>query len=162
MKRGWLIVLGGLFVAVAAYACVYLAGTSTQRSVAKSEKPALAWLQQEYQLNDAQFLRLCELHDAYRPKCMEMCRMIDEKNAQLQKLLAATNVITPEVKQVLGEAAQIRAECQANMLEHFYAVSRTMPPEQGRRYLAWVQKETLKTQQMLPGQPPASAAPGMP
>jgi hypothetical protein len=29
------------------------------------------------------------------------------------------------------------------MLQHFYDVSRTMPPEQGKRYLAWVQQQTV-------------------
>ncbi len=153
MKRTWFIAIGGLFVAVAAYACVYLAGTSAQRAVANSDKPALAWLQQEYHLNDAQFARVCEVHDAYRPKCMEMCRMIDAKNAEVEKLLTATNVITPEIKQALAEAAAIRAECEAAMLEHFYKVAQTMPPEQAKRYLAWVQQETLKPQRMMPGEP---------
>jgi uncharacterized protein YdcH (DUF465 family) len=162
MKRAWFIVLGGLLVAAAAYACVYLAGTSAQRELANSDKPALAWLQQEYQLNDSQFARLCELHDAYRPTCMEMCRKIDAKNAQLQKLLAATNVITPEIKQAIAEAAEIRAECETAMLDHFYKVARTMPPEQGRRYLKWVQQETLKPSKMMPGETQSSAPPAMP
>lgn len=153
MKRTWSIVLGGLLLAFAAYACVYLAGTSSERALAKSDKPALAWMQQEYHLNDAQFARLCELHDAYRPTCMEMCAKIDAKNAQLQKLLAETNVITPEIKQALAEAAQIRAECEAAMLDHFYKVAQTMPPEQGKRYLEWVQQETLKPTRMMPGEP---------
>lgn len=161
MKRPWFIVLGGLVLAFAAYACVYFTGTSTERALARSDKPALAWLQQEYQLNDAQFARLCELHDAYRPTCMEMCRKIDAKNAQLQKLLAATNVITPEIKQALGEAAQIRAECEAAMLDHFYKVAQTMPPEQGMRYLEWVQQETLKPTRMMPGEPQTSVQPEM-
>lgn len=160
MKRTWFIVLGGLLLALAAYACVYLAGTSAERALAGSDKPALAWLQQEYHLNDAQFARVCELHDAYRPTCMEMCRKIDAKNAQLQKLLAATNVITPEIKQALAETAEIRAECEAAMLEHFYKVAQTMPPEQGKRYLEWVQQETLKPTRMMPGDSQA-ASPGM-
>jgi hypothetical protein len=29
------------------------------------------------------------------------------------------------------------------MLEEFYQVSRSMPPDQGKRYLAWVQGQTL-------------------
>lgn len=161
MKRTLFIVLGGLLLAVAAYACVYLAGTSAQRALASSDKPALAWLQQEYQLNDAQFARVCELHDAYRPTCMDMCRKIDAKNAQLQKLLGATNIITPEIKQALVEAAEIRAECEAAMLAHFYKVAQTMPPEQGKRYLEWVQQETLKPTPMMPGEPRESAAPEM-
>ncbi|ODU25140.1 MAG: hypothetical protein ABS95_00935 [Verrucomicrobia bacterium SCN 57-15] len=162
MKRALLIISGGLFVAVAAYACVYLAGTSTQRAVARSDKPALAWMQREYQLNDTQFALLCEVHDSYRPKCQAMCRMIDEKNAKLQVLLSSSSVVTPEVKRALAEAAEIRAECQANMLEHFYAVARTMPPEQSERYLAWVKQETLAPRQMMPGESRTSSSPRMP
>lgn len=160
-KRAWIIVLAGLFLAVAAYACVYLAGTSTQRAVARSDQPALAWMQQEYQLDDAQFARLCEVHDAYRPKCLAMCRMIDEKNAQIEKLLAGTNVVTPEIKQALAQAAAIRGECETAMLEHFYKVAQTMPAKQGQRYLAWVQQETLKPRQMMPGATPTIPSTGM-
>ncbi len=160
-KRAWFVVLGGLFLAVAVYACVFLAGTATQRSVDNSDKPALAWLKQEYRLDDAQFTKLCEVHDAYRPTCMEMCRKIDAKNAQIEKLLAVTNVITPEIRKALAEAAEIRAECEAAMLEHFYKVAETMPPEQGKRYLAWVQQETLKPAQMMPGASREASPPGM-
>ncbi len=160
-KRAWFVVLGGLFLAVAAYACVFLAGTSAQRAVDNSDQPALAWLKQEYQLNDEQFTRLCEVHDAYKPKCMAMCQMIDEKNAQIQKLLAETNVITPEIRKALADAGAIRAECEAAMLEHFYKVAQTMPPEQGKRYLAWVRQETLKPSQMMPGESQTASSPEM-
>ena len=152
MKRAWIIVLSGLFLAVAAYACVYVAGTSARRAVATSEQPALAWLQQEYQVSDAQFNHLREVHEAYRPKCMAMCCRIDSTNAQLRKLLEATNVITPEIKRTLAEAAGIRAECQAAMLAHFYQVAQTMPADQGKRYLEWVQGETIKLAPMAPRQ----------
>jgi hypothetical protein len=162
MKRALLIILCGLIAGIAAYICVFLAGSSPQKSAAGGEQPALAWMRREYKLSDAQFRQLCALHDAYRPKCADMCRLIDDKNAQLQTLLAATNTITPEIRQALAEAAQIRAQCQANMLEHFYAVSQTMPPAQGQRYLAWIRAETLKTPQMLPGGPGSSLMPKMP
>ena len=36
----------------------------------------------------------------------------------------------------------MRADCQAAMLNHFFAVSRTMPADQGKRYLAWVLTQT--------------------
>jgi hypothetical protein len=29
------------------------------------------------------------------------------------------------------------------MLRHFFQVSQTMPPEQGRRYLAWVKEKAF-------------------
>lgn len=158
MKRTWLIIIGGLVLAAVGYACIYLHGTSAQRSVEQSFRPELAWLQQEYHLSDAQFARVMELHNAYAPKCEEMCRLIDGKNAQLQKLLTATNLITPEIKQALAEAAGIRAECESAMLEHFYKVAQTMPPEQGRRYLDWVQQQTLKPSGMMPGGAPTNAS----
>ena len=43
----------------------------------------------------------------------------------------------------LGQIAALRAECQSNMLAHFVAVSRAMPPVQGERYLAEMKKFTL-------------------
>lgn len=147
MKRVGFIIIVGLLVAFAGYACVYLACTGTQRSVEKKDGANLAWLQTEYHLTDAQFARVRELHDEYQPKCMAMCRQIDEKNAELQSLLAATNAITPEIKQTLAESAQLRMECEQAMLAHFYEEAQVMPPEQGRRYLAWVQSAT-----MMPGQ----------
>jgi len=147
MKRAALIMIVGLLVAFAGYACVYLACTGAQCSIEKKDGANLAWLQTEYHLTDAQFARVRELHDEYQPKCMAMCRQIDEKNAELQSLLAATNVITPEIKQALAESAQLRVECEQAMLAHFYEVAQVMPPEQARRYLAWVQSAT-----MMPGQ----------
>lgn len=162
MRRSWLIIFGGLILAGVAYACVYLYATAAQRSVEKSARPELAWLQQEFQLSDAQLARVLELHNAYAPKCDAMCRDIDAKNAELQKLLAATNVVTPEIKKAMSEAAEIRAECETAMLDHFYKVAQTMPPEQGRRYLEWVQRETLKPSKMMPGRTQSSSPSGMP
>lgn len=160
MTHPWLIVFGGLLAGVAAYDGAYLVETSPVRALAGSKQPALAWMQQEYHLNDGQFARLCTLHDAYRPKCLEMCRKIDAKNAELKKMLAAANgTITPEIERTLAEAAQIRAECQAGMLEHFSQVAQTMPPEQGRRYLQWVWQETLAARPMLPGEAPEQTSP---
>ena len=148
MKRAWFIMIGGLLLAVAAYICIYLARTSAARAMTGRDSLPLAWMQTEYQLSDAQMARVRQLHLEYEPKCMEMCRRIDEKNDQLQRLLMATNVITPEIKQALAETATLRADCQAAMLEHLYQVARVMPPDQARRYLDWMQTETL-----MPGMP---------
>ena len=153
MKRSWLILLGGLAAAVVAYACIYLHATSGQRSMEQSTQPELTWLKSEYHLSDAQFAQVVQLHDAYYPKCAEMCRRIDDQNARVQKLLATTNIVTPEIKQALAEAARLRVECQSAMMQHFYEVSRAMPPDQAKRYLAWVQSETLLPGQMVPTQP---------
>lgn len=154
VKRSLLIILGGLLAAGIGYACVYLPIMSSHRAGRKGPHPELAWLKKEYQLTDDQFAQVARLHDAYLPKCAEMCGRIDEQNAKVQQLLAATNAVTPEIRQALAEAARLRAECETAMLEHFYETSRQMPPEQGKRYLAWVQSETLLPGQMVPTRPP--------
>ena len=82
-----------------------------------------------------------------------MCRRIDDQNTRVQQLLAATNAVTLEIKLALADAAQLRAECESAMLQHLYEVSRVMPPDQGKRYLAWVQQETLLPGQMVPTTP---------
>ena len=155
MKRAWLILLGGLAAGLIGYACIYLHATSAQRSMERSSCPELAWLKTEYHLTDAQFAQAVLLHDAYKPKCAEMCRRIDDQNAKIQQLLAATNTVTPEIKDALANASQLRVECESAMMQHFYQVSRVMSQEQGKRYLAWMQQETLLPGRMLPTGPPA-------
>jgi Spy/CpxP family protein refolding chaperone len=143
MKRPSLIALAGILVAIAAYCGFYYAGTADTRKLVASPEPELAWLKSEFHLSDAEFARISQMHEQYLAGCAERCRQIDEKNAELKRLLASTNAVTPQIQAVLADAARLRAECQRQMLEHFYAVSRTMPPEQGQRYLAWVQDRTI-------------------
>src|SRR4051794_17988976 len=118
MRKPWLIILGGLAVGLVAYAGIYHRATSTQRSMEQSARPALTWLKNEYHLSDAQFAQVVQLHDLYHPKCAQMCRRIDEQNAKIQKLLTATNIVTPEIKHALAGAAQLRVECQSAMMRH--------------------------------------------
>jgi hypothetical protein len=143
MKRAWWILLGGLALAVGAYACLYLAGTAHSRSVSRAERPELVWLQQEFNLSDAEYTRVCSLHAEYVPRCAEMCRRIDEKNAQLKALLEQTDRLTPEIEKAMADVALLRVECEKNMLRHFLEVSRSMPPAQGQRYLSWIREQTL-------------------
>ena len=143
MKRPWLILVAGLVGAVLAYSAFYYGGTQTCRMMQQDQTPELAWLKTEFRLSDADFARVCQMHEAYMSGCMERCQRIDEKNQRLKQLLAATNAVSPEIEKTLGEAAQLRAQCQKEMLQHFYDVSRTMPPAQGDRYLAWVQERTI-------------------
>ncbi len=143
MRRPWLIILAGLILAVGAYWGSYRAASSSWHAIETSQVPELAWLKAEFHLSDAEFARVSALHDGYLAGCAERCRQIDQKNTHLKHLLAMTNAITPEIERTLTEAALLRAECYKQMLDHFYQVSRTMPPEQGKRYLNWVQNRTI-------------------
>jgi Spy/CpxP family protein refolding chaperone len=113
------------------------------RQMLECPAPELAWLKKEFHLGDAEFERITKLHDGYMPRCAELCRRIAQKNSELQQLVSGTNVDPKAVEQKLKEAGELRVECQKNMFNHFLEVSRQMPPEQGRRYLQWVQQRTL-------------------
>ena len=85
MKRGVLILALGLFTAVAAFACVYLVCIAPARSLQRNERPELAWLKEEFNLGDAEFKRVSELHAAYLPECQERCRQIDGSAIRTRK-----------------------------------------------------------------------------
>lgn len=99
----------------------------------------LSWLKREFQLNDREVARIQQLHEGYLPKCREMCARIAAKQDEVEKALA--NGQKPEQK--LVELGTLRAQCQAQMLEHFHEVSQAMPPDQGKRYLSEMERLTL-------------------
>ena len=143
MKRAALILIVGLLAAVAGYCTLYYCGTREHRQMLENPTPELAWLKKEFQLSDAEFQHVATLHDGYTPRCAELCQRSAAKHTELQQLMAGTNVDAKAVEQKLKEAGELRVQCQQNMFNHFLEVSRQMPPQQGKRYLQWVQERTL-------------------
>ena len=143
MKRAVAIVIAGLLAAAASYCALYYSGTRKHREMMESPAPELAWLKNEFHLSDAEFQRIVKLHEGYMPRCAELCQRIAAKNAELQQIVSGPQVDAHAVEHKLKEAGDLRVECQKHMLNHFLEVSRQMPPEQGKRYLQWVQKRTL-------------------
>ncbi len=149
MKKGALILIAGLLLGGAAFGGFYYLGTAPCRSMMQESQPELAWLKQQFNLSDKEFARITALHDAYLPQCAERCMVIEEQNRKLKALLEKDPTVTQEVRELLAARAQTRAMCEAEMLKHFQEVSRAMPPEQGRRYLAWVQEQTVLRPQAM-------------
>ena len=142
MKKGILILAFGFAIAVGAFVCAYAMKTAGARASAADERGELLWLKEEFKLSDSDFTKVRELHEQYLPACERMCAKIAKANGELSELVLKSAAVTPEVNAMLAEIAKLRLECQAQMLSHFYAVSRTMPETQGRRYLAEMQKLT--------------------
>lgn len=149
MRRGLLILGLGLAGAVLAFCCFYLAGTATPREWLRSQQPELAWLKHEFNVSDSELSRISKLHGAYLSQCKERCRQIENLNNKLTKAIGSAAQVTPEIEKLLDERGRMRTECQAEMLKHFFAVSQTMPPEQGKRYLAWAQEHTCLSEQVM-------------
>jgi hypothetical protein len=97
------------------------------------------------------------LHEGYEPKCAELCAQIAARNRELQSLIGNGTNVDAAAQAKLNEIAALRAQCQAQMLQHFVTVSQAMPPEQGQRYLAEMKRLTLgsheQTEQSMSGDP---------
>jgi hypothetical protein len=142
MRRSLTILILALGLGIASYLFVARQHPTLPVATHNEAAPELEWLKTEYQLSNDEFARICAMHNAYMPGCTEMCREIKEKNAKIQALIGSTNLVTPEIEHDLKELADLRLQCQLMMLRHFYEVSKTMPPAQGQRYIAEMQKQT--------------------
>jgi hypothetical protein len=158
MKRAVVILLLGALLGLATAAATYWSMTARQRAWFQQDQPELAWLCDEFRIAPPDFERISALHRAYLPRCAELCARIADCEARIRTLLDGSDRLTPEIEALLQEAAATRVECQKNMLEHFFQVSRAMPPEQGRRYLSWVKEKTFRMDHE-PG-PPREASHG--
>jgi Spy/CpxP family protein refolding chaperone len=148
MKRPSFIVLLALVVGAAVFAASYqLSHRLCAGKITANDD--LAWLRQEFQLGEAELARVRALHDGYLPRCAEMCRQIAAKKRDLEQVLARETNVNAAVEQKLSELGALRAQCQTEMLRHFAEVSQAMPPEQGRRYLAEMQRITLGTHEQI-------------
>ena len=143
MRRSVLILLAMLFGATAITGSAYLLGRQIWVRQRTASADDLDWLRYEFNLSDAEMQHVRHLHNGYLPKCRENCARIAAKKKELEVALEGAPGLTPEAQQKLAEVAALRAHCQASMLAHFFEVSRAMPPEQGRRYLAEMQRLTL-------------------
>jgi hypothetical protein len=143
VKKSTVILLLGLILGTAGFSGFYYFGTASCREMMRERQPELAWLKKEFKLTDAEFARIAELHAAYLPQCAARCQRIEDQNQKLRQLLTSASTVTPEIQSVLSERARLRADCEAEMMKHFIEVSRTMPAEQGQRYLEWVEQQTF-------------------
>jgi hypothetical protein len=143
MKRALFILFLGAALGVLGAAATYWSMTARHRALLQQDQPELAWLRTEFEVAPDDFTRISALHQAYLPRCAELCQRISSCEARIRDLLDQTDQITPDIEELLMEAAHTRVECQKSMLEHFFQVSGAMPPEQGRRYLAWVKEKTF-------------------
>jgi hypothetical protein len=143
MNRSLVIVLAALVLGAALAGGAYFAGRRACVMTHTNPADDLAWLRMEFHLSDAEMARIQKLHEGYLPKCAGMCAKIAAKKSELEAALSTTTNLDQVVQQKLTEVASLRAQCQVQMLQHFTEVSRTMPPEQGRRYLVEMQRLTL-------------------
>ena len=106
------------------------------RELAIVQEPELRWLQREFAVPDDAMTRIAALHRRYTAECEPMCEALRTSDAEISRLLANGQHMTPELEMALKRSNSIVAECQRRMVDHFYAVAKEMPRATGERYLA--------------------------
>ncbi len=149
MNRSLIILLGALAVGAAIFACSFFAARHTTVLCCAAPADDLNWLRLEFHLSAAEMAHIREMHEGYLPKCAEMCAKIAAKKRELDSLVGPGTNLTAAAQAKLNEIAVLRAQCQAQMLQHFVTVSQAMPPEQGRRYLAEMKRLTLHEHEQM-------------
>lgn len=146
MNRSLIIVLGALALGTALFGGSYMVSRHLCQVCVTEPAGGLDWLRKEYHLNDAEMARIQKLHESYISECAVMCQTVNAKKQALAAALNNTTNINPVVEQKLSDLAACRAQCQAKMLQYFVQVSQVMPPAEGRRYLADMQRFVLGLQ----------------
>ena len=149
MNRSLVILIGALALCGAIFAGSYFTARHATMVCCTRTMDDLSWLQTEFHLSDAEMVHIRELHEGYLPKCGEICAKIAEKKGELDAALGNSTNITAEAQVKLNELAALRAQCQAQMLQHFITVSQAMPPEEGKRYLDEMKQLTLGSHEQM-------------
>lgn len=99
----------------------------------------MAWLQKEYELDEATFEKVTDAHSSYFRECEDRCHELADVNRHFLSQLRenAPHLSDLDAVQVLQES--ICHECRLAMIDHVHQVSTLMPEEKGRRFIADVQ-----------------------
>ncbi len=139
MNRGIAVLVGLLVLAVAT-----AAGISQWRQ----PKAPVDWMRQEYGLTQEQADRVAKIERDYGSRCAEMCAWINRANEHLSELVRANRAVTPEVRSAITAADEVRADCRASMLAHFYEVAAVLPETKREKYLGTVLPAVLHPEEM--------------
>lgn len=135
MKKGLLFLVLALAAGLAAFYITRSHQQSIHKTVLLDSLPELAWLRVDLKLTDDQFAKASELHLAYRPTCVTMCRNIAEAQTRLDTLARSVRGMTPELEDAIRDSARVHAECRKKMLEHLYQTANLLDDKQASRYL---------------------------
>lgn len=137
MKRGVWILGAALAAGIAGFAVMRFQSTDHAMAAPRSTSllPELEWLRHEFDLTEAQFAKVAELHLAYRPTCEALCIRVMTSHEQIRQLVEAGLPITPELELALKDHAALHVECQTAMINHLHRTAECLTPEQAKRYL---------------------------
>lgn len=135
MKKGLYILTAAFLAGVLAFCLMRSHKTAQSLGSLVDSMPELAWVRTDLKLTDEQFARVSQLHAAYRPKCVEMCRRISDAHEKIEGYARKDRRVSPELDEAIRYHAQIHVECQQAMLKHLYETAAVLDENQAARYL---------------------------
>ncbi len=124
------------FLATAALVFAALWGTRESLRQGESlQEIGLRWLKEEYQLDDATFERVSQLHSDYFAQCTQMCRKLGEADRPLLWRKRQRHRQPDDLEDRLAREQALCAECEQAATEHLRQVAELLPPGQGERFL---------------------------
>jgi hypothetical protein len=151
MKKGIFVLLVTIVGSALAYCLYFYCATQPVQAMLARSDGQMEWLRREFKLTDAQFTKVKQLHEAYRPGCDQMCLRIAEANGEANALISNSKTMTPEIEGALKKCATLQNECRQALLTHVYAVSSEMSPPEAHRYV-----DMMTARIVQPGLPPGS------
>ncbi|WP_018290824.1 periplasmic heavy metal sensor [Verrucomicrobium sp. 3C] len=143
MKRIFLLAAPIALIAALVYAATLFFELLPIWHIGNGPDAGLQWLRRELHLSDPQLAAIARLQEAYRPRCQAMCRQILAADSKLEALLRQNRSITPEILAAMAECDRLRSDCRQAFLQHVYAVTGKLSPQQQQHYLTLVADELL-------------------
>jgi hypothetical protein len=128
-----------LIAAIAAVTCALAFHFSgdPQVKAAVAKRDALEWLRADFDLTDAQFAKIKQLHDSYSVVCEKHCMDIMDA-ARARDALKKTSANAVAVAAADKRVQDLRVVCETAIAGHVRQCAAEMSPEAGQRYLALV------------------------
>lgn len=125
-------------VAMAAGWGAYRLGSRPEVEQALTKRDALEWLRADFQLTDAQFAAIKQLHENYSVVCEEHCRAIQAATSERNALKKNGTADAAALATADRRVEELRLVCESAIATHVRQCAAHMSPEAGERYLALV------------------------
>ena len=138
-RRNLFATLGALLIIAAAVGFItYRLSGNPDVKAAVQNRDALEWLRADFDLSDAQFARIKELHESYSVVCAEHCLAIQRAARARDQLAKATQTGSPALVAADQRLQELRQICETAIAAHVRECASHMSPASAERYLALV------------------------
>ena len=125
-------------IAAATCALAFHFSGDAQVKAAVAKRDALEWLRADFQLTEAQFTKIKQLHDSYSVVCEKHCMDIMHATRARNELKASPSADAAAIAAADKRVEELRRICETAIAAHVRECAAEMSPASRDRYLALV------------------------